>query len=299
MLIETKTGQLAQMFARYETKSKEKALLVEKAEKERIVKEKIEAERSASRTRRWLWGALLGSVILALVGFHIYSRMNRTALKERNLAIIKEQERGLAAIIQAQEDERRKIAKDLHDGVGRQISAISMNFQAFTRKIAKDIPDLGKETEKIKSLIFDTSEEIRSISHQMMPRALTQLGLVDAMEDTIEISFKNSGIQVEFSIHGMEERLSQEIETGIYRIAQELISNVIKHSGASIVIIELSRIDNKILLTVKDDGIGIKQADNRGIGITNITSRVNALNGSFTIEALPGKGTLAAIKISL
>ncbi len=299
MLNEPKTGQLAQMFARYETKSMEKALLVEKAEKERIVKEKIEAERSASRTRRWLWGALLGSVILALVGFHIYSRMNRTALKERNLAIIKEQERGLAAIIQAQEDERRKIAKDLHDGVGRQISAISMNFQAFTRKIAKDIPDLGKETEKIKSLIFDTSEEIRSISHQMMPRALTQLGLVDAMEDTIEISFKNSGIQVEFSIHGMEERLSQEIETGIYRIAQELISNVIKHSGASIVIIELSRIDNKILLTVKDDGIGIKQADNRGIGITNITSRVNALNGSFTIEALPGKGTLAAIKISL
>jgi signal transduction histidine kinase len=97
----------------------------------------------------------------------------------------------------------------------------------------------------------------------------------------------------------MEVRLSQEIETGIYRIAQELISNVIKHSGASIVIIELSRIDNKILLTVKDDGIGIKQADNRGIGITNITSRVNALNGSFTIEALPGKGTLAAIKISL
>jgi len=299
LLNETKRGQLAQMFARYTTGSKEQELLVEKAEKERIVKEKIEAERSASRTRRWLRGALLGLVILALVGFHFYSRMKRTALKERNLEIIKEQERGLAAIIQAQEDERRKIAKDLHDGVGRQISAISMNFQAFTRKIAKLIPDLVKETEKIKCMILDTSEEIRSISHQMMPRALTQLGLADALEDTIEISFKNSEIQVEFSNSGMEERLSQEIETGIYRIAQELISNVIKHSGASIVIIELSRINNFILLTVKDDGIGIKQADNKGIGITNIASRVNALNGSFTIEALPGKGTLAMVKISL
>lgn len=299
MLNETKRGQLAQMFARHKTESKERALLVERAENERIVKEKIEAEHSASRTRRWLWGVMLGLVILAHVGLIIYLRMKRKALNEKNQAIFKEQEGGLAAIIQAQEDERRKIAKDLHDGVGRQISAISMNFQAFTRKIAKDIPDLDKDTEKIKSLIFDTSEEIRAISHQMMPRALTQLGLVDALEDTIEISFKNSGIQVEFSIHGMEERLSQEIETGIYRIAQELISNVIKHSGASIVIIELSQINNTILLTVKDDGIGIKQADNRGIGITNITSRVNALNGSFTIEALPGKGTLATVKISL
>jgi signal transduction histidine kinase len=299
MLNETKTGQLAQMFARYETESKERALLVEKAENERIVKEKIEAEHSASRTRIWLWGVLLCLVILAHVGLIIYLRMKRKALNDKNQAIIKEKEHGLAAIFQAQENERKKIAKDLHDGVGRQISAISMNFQAFTRKIAKDIPDLGKETEKIKSLIFDTSEEIRSISHQMMPRALTQLGLVDAMEDTIEISFKNSRIQVEFSIRGMGERLSQEIETGIYRIAQELISNVIKHSGASIVIIELSRINNVVMLTVKDDGIGIKQADNRGIGITNITSRVNALNGSFTIEALPGKGTLATVKISL
>lgn len=299
MLNETKTGQLAQMFARYETESKERALLFEKAENERILKEKIEVEHSASRTRRWFWGVLLGLVILAHVGLIIYLRMKRKALDEKNQAIIKEQERGLAAIIQAQEGERKKIAKDLHDGVGQQISAISLNFQAFTRKIAKDIPNLGKEVEKIKGMILDTSEEIRSISHQMMPRALTQLGLVDALEDIIEISFKNSGIQVEFSIHGMGERLSQEIETGIYRIAQELFSNVIKHSGASIVIIELSRINNEILLTVKDDGIGIKQSDNRGIGITNISSRVNALNGSFAIEALPGKGTIACVKISL
>lgn len=297
ILNETKTGQLAQMFARYETKSKERALLMEKAEKERIVKEKIEAELSASRTRKWFWVVILGLVILAHVGLVIYLRMKRRALKERDQAIIKEQERGLAAIIQAQEDERRKIAKDLHDGVGQQISAISMNFQAFTRKIAKDIPDLGNDTEKIKRMIFETSEEIRSISHQMMPRALTQFGLVDAMEDIVEISFKNSNIQVEFSVQNMDDRLPQEVETGIYRIAQELISNVIKHAGASIVFIELSRINNSIMLTVKDDGIGIKQSDNRGIGITNITSRVNALNGSFTIEAMPDKGTLATIKI--
>ncbi len=299
ILNETKTGQLAQMFARYETESKEKALLVEKAEKERIVKEKIEAELSASRTRRLLWGVLLGLVIIAHAGLVIYFRMKRKALNEKNQAIIKEQERGLAAIIQAQEDERRKIAKDLHDGVGQQISAISMNFQAFTRKIAKDIPDLAKDTEKIKRMILDTSEEIRSISHQMMPRALTQFGLVDAMEDIVEISFKNSGIKVEFFVRNMDERLPQEVETGIYRIAQELISNVIRHSGASSVFIELTRINNTISLTVKDNGIGIKQSDNKGIGITNITSRVNALNGSFTIEALPVKGTLATVKISV
>jgi len=282
-----------------ETENKERALLVEKAEKEQIVKEKIEAEHSASRTRIWFWGVLLGLVILAHVGLVSYLRMKRKALNEKNQAIIKEQERGLAAIIRAQEDERKKIAKDLHDSVGQQISAISMNFQAFTRKIAKDIPDFGSDTEKIKRMIIDTSEEIRSISHQMMPRALTQFGLVDAIEDIVEMSFKNSSIQVEFSVSNMDERMPQEVETGIYRIAQELISNVIKHSGASLVIIELSRINNTVNLTVKDDGIGIKQSDNKGIGITNITSRVNALNGNFTIEALPGKGTLATVKIRI
>lgn len=274
-------------------------LLMEKAEKDRIVNEKIEAEHSASQARKWFWGVLLGLVILSHVGLVIFLRLRRRALNEKNQAIIKEQERGLAAIIQAQENERKKIAKDLHDSVGQQISAISMNFQAFTRKIAKDIPHLVNETEKIKRMILDTSEEIRSISHQMMPRALTQLGLVDAMEDIVEISFKNSSIQAEFKVSKMDERLPHEVETGIYRIVQELISNVIKHSCASLVIIDLSRINNIIVLTVKDDGIGIKQSDNKGIGLTNITSRVNALNGNFTIEAMPGKGTLATVKITI
>jgi len=299
ILNETKTGQLAQMFARYETKSKEKALLEEKAQKEKIVKEKKEAELSASRSRRWFWGVLMSMVILAHVGLVVYLRMRRKARNDKNQAIIKEQERGLAAIIHAQEEERRKIAKDLHDGVGQQISAISMNFQAFTRKIAKDMPYIRNDTEKIKRMIIDTSEEIRSISHQMMPRALTHFGLADAMEDIVEMSFRNSGIQVEFSVRNLEERLPQEIETGIYRIAQELISNVIRHSGASDVVIELARISNSVMLKVKDNGTGIKQSDNQGIGITNISSRVYSLKGSFTLEALPDKGTLATVKITV
>lgn len=299
MLNEIKTGQLAQMLARYETESKEKALLFEKAENARIQAEKVQAQLLAIRTQKWVWGiSLFASLLVVLIPF-ILIYYTRKVQHEKNLAIIEEQKKGLASMIRVQEDERIKIARELHDGIGQQISAVSLNFQAMTRKLAKEIPEVTADSEKIKRLILDTSENIRAISHQMMPRALTQFGLVDALEDIVEISFRNSSIQCEFSHKNMAERLPQEIETGIYRIAQELISNVIRHSGAGHVFIQLYRTIQSVILTVEDDGKGIEQTESKGIGITNIKSRVQALTGSFTLESKPGKGTLATVKLNL
>lgn len=298
VLNEKKTGQIAQMLVRFETENKEKALLFEQAERARAQAEKVQAQLSASRTQKWIWGiSLFTSLLVVLIPF-IIIYYNRKVQNEKNLAIIEEQKKVLAAIINAQEEERKRVAKDLHDGVGQQISAVSLNFQALARKLVKDNPELANEIEKIKRMILDTSQEIRAVSHQMMPRALTQFGLVDALEDMIEMSFRDTGIEYEFYHRDMEVRLPNDIEIGLYRVAQELISNVIRHSKAQRVDIRLYKHDNNCILSVGDDGIGFDTFRSEGIGLTNITSRVHALQGNFRIESKPDNGTFAIVKVS-
>lgn len=294
-----KTEQVAQMLVRYQTEEKERALLYEKAENERIEKERAEAQLSRNRIQKMIWGLMFIALIIIMFVLSYLFKIKRRAQLEKNLAIIHEQEKSLTAIITAQEEERKRFAKDLHDGIGQQISAISLNFQVLERKLSGELPYLIPEVEKIKRMIFDASNEIRTVSHQMMPRALTQFGLLDALEDMLEISFRNTDIEYKFNHQNMAERLPQDAEIGLYRVAQELISNVIKHSKARIVDIKLYRTDNECVLSVSDDGIGFDSIQSEGIGLTNISSRVNTLKGRFTVSSKPGNGTSAVVKLKI
>lgn len=296
---EKKTEQVAQMLVRYETESKEKALLLEKAETARLEKERVQAQLSANRTQQWIRGITLSAFLLIISILFLLLRTKRKAQTETKLAIVQEQKKSLVALINAQEDERKRVAKDLHDGIGQQISAISLNFQVLVRKLIKEYPELNEEMEKIKHLILDTSHEIRAVSHQMMPRALTHFGLVDALEDMIDTNFKNSNIVCRFNHQNMRERLAQEIEIGLYRVTQELVSNIIKHSQAKVADIQLYRTNSTCVLCVSDDGIGMVPNTTTGIGITNITSRVNSLKGDLKVNSNPGTGTEVTIKIML
>jgi signal transduction histidine kinase len=299
ILNEKKTDQVAQMLVRYETEGKEKALLLEKAETARLEKEKVQAQLSANRTQQWIRGITSSAILLIIFVLLLLLRTKRKAQTETKLAIIQEQKKSLVALINAQEKERKRVAKDLHDGIGQQISAISLNFQVLARKLVKEYPELNAEMEKIKHLILDTSHEIRAVSHQMMPRALTHFGLVDALEDMIDTNFKNSNIVCRFNHQNMRERLAQEIEIGLYRITQELVSNIIRHSQAKVADIQLYRTDSSCVLCISDDGIGMNPNTTTGIGITNITSRVNSLRGQLKVNSNPGSGTAVTIKIML
>lgn len=294
-----KTEQLAQMLARYEMEEKEKELLFEKAEKNRIEKERVQAELSAGRIQKWIWGISFFSLLII---FHILLymlRLKRKALQEKQLAIIEEQEKGFSAIMNAQEEERKRVAKDLHDGIGQQISALSLNFQVLTAKIAGIAPSMIAEVEKIKRLIHNTSQDVREVSHQMMPRALTEFGLIDALEDMIDLCFADTAIECTFSHQNMEERLPQFIEIGLYRVCQELLSNIIKHAQAQKVEINLYRTESWCMLVVSDDGKGIDRRKSKGLGITSINTRVTAMKGTFRLSSVRGKGTTAIIKIKL
>lgn len=295
----SKTEQLAMMRAKFEIESKENALLLEKAERDRMEHEKNRAELSALRAQRWLLGT---GVFVLLLGMHIYLVMQRTRRKaenEKNLAIIREQEKGLEAIIQAQEDERQRVAKDLHDGVGQQVSALSLNFQVLGQKISACNDGLIEDVEKIKRLIRETGNDVRNVSHQMMPRALTDFGLVDALEDLLDKCFENSNINHIFSHNGLEERLPRHIEIALYRITQELANNIIKHAKASEVVVAIERTGSLCNLSVKDDGIGMQKKSRDGLGINNIRGRANALKGKLNIRSRKGKGTKVDVAVEI
>ena len=295
----TKAEQVSMMLARYNMEETERALLTERADKELMEKEWYRARLRATRAYKWILG--IGVVSLLLI-MHIWMRMQRTRRRiraEKELAVMAEQERGLIAVIRAQDEERQRVAKDLHDGIGQQVNALWVNFQVLLGKIKTAMPAFAPEAEKLKRMIWDTGQEIRGVSHQMMPRALVQFGLVDALEDMLESSFRNTKIFWLFNHKEIEERLPKGIEIGLYRVAQELVSNILKHSEATHVTIRLKRTNTICTFEIEDNGKGMKQQYQRGIGLNNISNRVIAMKGKFNIDTAPGDGFRALISIPI
>lgn len=292
--------KIEQIKVQYETEKKEKELLFEKAENERLQKEKAESEIKIYNRNKWIIG--LGSVSLIVILFILFilQRNKRKAQAEKDAAIIREREYGLSAVFNAQEDERKRIAKDLHDGIGQQLSAIKLNFHNVCESVKSVKPEIVADLLKVEKMIAETGSEVRSISHQMMPRALTELGLVDAMDDLIVNSFGKTNIKFSYDHFGLSERLPSNIEIALYRIAQELFNNIIKHAGASGVDVQLMKRENYCILIVQDDGKGIPQTgSSEGIGMININNRLSTINGDLNMDTGEGIGTTATIRIAL
>lgn len=262
------------------------------------------AEASLLAQRRNTYIALLVSVLimLLLVGFSYIQFTRRKAERERDAAIISEREMGLRAVITATEDERKRIAKDLHDGVVQGLTGLKMRLHNQLRQAKME--DAEKDNFiQTSSLLDESINELRNISHQMMPRALSELGLLPALEDLLEKAFGHTDIRFSFEHHRLEsERFDERIEISLYRITQELINNIIKHSGAKAVSAQLLKTATHLVLVVEDDGKGFRyedEANRNGIGLMNISSRAKALNGEVNYSPSPQQGTVATIRIPI
>ncbi len=292
--------KIEQIKVKYETEKREKELLLERANNERLEKEKVLAEIKIYNRNKWIIGIVAISLTLIFFLLFISQRNKRKAQAEKDAAIILEREKGLKAVFTAQEDERARIAKDLHDGIGQQISAIRMFFQSLTKAILKSKPKLKRDIDKVDKMITDTGTDIRDISHQMMPKALTELGLVDALEDLLENCFIKTKVKYNFENVGFEKRLPANVEVDLYRISQELLQNIIKHSGASKVDIQLMKMKNHCVLIVEDNGKGIMADESSdGIGMLNINNRLRTINGNLNMDSEKDEGTTATIRIAL
>lgn len=205
------------------------------------------------------------------------------------------------ALHKGQEQERKRISKELHDGLGQQLAAAKMLLGAFET----DLGNLGKENQKLYYNALITLDgaikEARNIAHNLVPYLLEGKGLVPAIEQLCKNISPNEILQFKFRHWGMKARVNPQVEIGIFRVLQELISNIMKHAHASQVDIMLKQHKNKIILEVEDNGIGFQgsfeEMQLNGIGLRNITSRVKGLRGKITLDSSEKQGTAVIIEI--
>lgn len=214
--------------------------------------------------------------------------------------IIRQQELRNKAIIEAEEKERIRIARDLHDGVGQQLSAVKMNLSAFEASMATDDSQRRDKMHALMGLVDDAVKEVRALSHNMMPNALLRSGLSTAVREFVNKIASTDTLKIDLQIVGLNERLESITETVLYRVMQECVSNIVKHADATHVGIQLIKHDRHLNMMIEDNGKGFdtsKANDMAGIGLKNIISRVHYLNGTVEFDSLPGKGTTVNIDV--
>ncbi|QEC67389.1 tetratricopeptide repeat protein [Panacibacter ginsenosidivorans] len=242
------------------------------------------------------------SVLLLLGSLLGYSNYHRYKLKQQahlQAEIMKQQDQATKAVIEAEEKERKRIAGELHDGVGQMMSAAKMNLSAMKSNLPFASADQKNNFEKIESLIDESCLEVRTVSHNMMPNALLKAGLAAAVRTFIDKIDKHV-IKINLYTEGLNERIDSNIETVLYRVVQECVNNVIKHANASLLDISLIKDNDGISVTIEDNGKGFDTSgitEFEGIGLKNIKSRIDFLKGTIEWNSAPGGGTLVAMHI--
>jgi signal transduction histidine kinase len=198
----------------------------------------------------------------------------------------------LQSMINGQEAERTRIAKDLHDGLGGLFSTVKMYFSTLQH----DTPSLkGNDLfKKSYSIVDSASVEVRRIAHNMMPEVLMKLGLVNAVKDLCDNISAGKLLTISLEVHGMNKRLNATTEVMLFRIIQELVNNIIKHAHATEAIIQFIRENERLSVIVEDNGQGFntQEADSKNhSGMATIQSRVNYLNGKMSIDSEKNVGT--------
>jgi signal transduction histidine kinase len=206
----------------------------------------------------------------------------------------------LNAIIQAEETERKRFAKDLHDGLGPILSTVKMSLSSLTR-IEKD--DQTKKILRNTDMVIDEAiKSIREISNNLSPHILNNFGLNKAMRNFINKINYSDAIKINYTSTFEDERFDSNTEVVLYRVLCELINNTIKHAEATLISISLEKIPGKISCRYKDNGKGfdintLSPTQPSGMGYSNMVTRINSLNGSFNLTSEKEKGTKASITV--
>lgn len=285
------TDALGDKFAKLQTEYKT-------LEKEKTIQQQ---EFAIKQKNYWIAGIAVLLVLGSLLGYSNYRRYKLKQQAKLNAEILKQQEIATKAVLEAEEAERQRIAKDLHDGVGQMMSAAKMNLSAYESETLFTNPEQKNSFDKIIQLVDESCKEVRSVSHNMMPNALLKNSLASAVREFID-KLDQKTLQVHLYTEGLDERLDSNVETVLYRIIQECVNNVIKHSGASILDISVVKDKDGISATIEDNGKGFDTTDKSkfdGIGLKNISTRVEYLKGTVDFDSTIGRGTLVAIHVPL
>lgn len=206
--------------------------------------------------------------------------------------------KSINSMLEGQEEERKRIAEELHDRVGSILSTVKLYFGSLEGKIDSFQAENLSQYLKANALLDDAVEEVRRISHNLLSGILVKFGLTNALQDLCESIEGTGKIKVNLLIHGLTERMDNQREIAVYRIIQELISNALRHSHATELNINITKNNGNLNFLVEDNGIGFKtEIMTSGIGLKNVKARVEKLNGQLTIDSDLNKGTTIIIDI--
>lgn len=299
LLNETSTKQIAEMQTRYETEKKEIENI--RLQKENEIKQlKIAKQENEKKYLIYLF-SIIGLIVIMLSVFIIYRnklRQKSELFREQN----RQQKLQFKAVIEAEEKERKRIAQELHDGLGQLLSTAKMNIASLDDAVSESDEEDKSVFNNSLELIDEAVSEVRNISHNLMPGALIKLGLVPAINELVKKINTAGQISIELICNDDFKQLNETSGIIIYRIIQEILNNTIRHSEAKNVKIEILHLNGKLNLNISDNGRGMelsKIGESNGIGWKNIYSRVNMLNGNMEIKSEIGKGTKIFIALNI
>jgi len=215
----------------------------------------------------------------------IYARKNRSlALRERQLAEMSRR------LLTAQDEERRRIARGLHDGLIQSLAAVKLHMNP-----AKD--RLGEETHrKLTGIVDEAIGQTRTLAYSIRPPLLDDLGLVPSLDRLAATVADDAGIEIDVRSH-LEEGCDVSVESLLFFVAQEALQNVVRHARAKRVAIVVEETERGASLSIRDDGVGFRPDEPRGLGLRGIEERMKLAGGGMRIETAPGRGTVMTVEV--
>ena len=275
---------------RYETQKKETEIT------------KLSSENKQKSTiNKILIGSAIGLTLITLLGYRNFK--NKQKLQQAKISELEKDKQLLAidAMLHGQEEERSRIAKDLHDGLGGLLSGTKLSFENMKENLILT-PENAALFDKSLSMLDNTIADLRKVAHNLMPEALVKFGLQEAVRDFCNSIQSASSIKIIFQPIGTYQQLNNTAEVFTYRIIQELVNNAVKHAAASQIIVQLTVADNKVSIAVEDNGRGfhVNALNNsKGAGMDNIKYRVQYFNGTIDTVTSLGNGTSVNVELRI
>ena len=274
------------------------------AKKDQEIQQQQQLHQAETSRQNIITGSIIVFFLLTLLfGALVY---NRYRLKQRSLfqeELNRKQNELFNTVTTIQDKERKRIAQDIHDQVGSVLSAAKLQLSGLEELKSQLTEDQIRKYASAMTLMDQAAEELRNISHNLMPATLSRLGLVAALQGLFDKISEYSNLTINFNSHGFEKRIEEPAEINIYPIVLELINNVVKHAQASEANIQLIKYPTYINISVEDDGKGFDvekaKANESGIGMRNLISRIEYLNGTLNIDSAVGKGTTIMIDVPI
>lgn len=293
LLNENQSKQMSLLQTRFETEKKDKSIA-----EQQVKLKKQELDLIKSQKEKQLY--FIASLILILMSLGIwYFFRQRQKIKNKEIIELQQQQEivKLEALIDGEENERRRIAQELHDGLNGDLSAIKYRLSTLEESGLNAID--AENLTKVINMIDESCAQVRSISHNLMPSSILEYGLIESIREYC-IKIKSSdNFKIDFQIFGNYITLSKKNETVVYRIIQELVTNILKHAKASEALIQFNYREDELFITVEDNGIGFdKNAISPGIGHKNIKTRIDFLNAELNFDSSTN-GTSYTISIDL